>query len=96
MQILAQVIGADAQVISGACYFIGAQYTTTGCAADKAMIVYNENSASKTAAKKICTLCNSDEVQSDHLMLPLPGIKCEGIYVDWDTAGVGIIYYSLG
>lgn len=95
MQILSATITADAQVHSGECYFVGAEYSTTGCAADKAMIVYNENSASKTAAKKICTLCNSDEVQSDRMVLPLPGIKCEGIYVDWDTAGVGTVYYYI-
>ena len=71
------------------------EYQKTACAADRTMIVYNENTADKTAAKKICTLNISDEVQSDSRMLPMPGIKCEGIYVDWTTDGVGTVYYYL-
>ena len=95
MQILAKTITADTQVHSGDCYFVGAEYTTTGASADKALIIYNENSASKTAAKKICTLCNSAENDHDRMVLPLPGIKCEGIYVDYDTSGVGTVYYYI-
>lgn len=91
MRILTASITADAQVFSGDCYFVGADLYNAG---DTSMIVYNENSASKTAAKKIMTIATTDEVQSAHANVPLPGVKCEGIYVDW-TAGVGTIYYHV-
>ena len=91
MQILAKSITADVQVHAGECYFVGADlYHTT----DDALVIYNEATASKTAAKIIAKPAVTDEMQNCNIMLPLPGIKCEGIYVDW-TAGLGTVYYYL-
>ena len=95
MQIQAKTITADTQVHVGDCYFVGAEYQKTGCAADRTMIIYNENSADVTSTKIMCTLNISAENDHDRMMLPMPGVKCEGIYVDWTTDGVGTIYYYL-
>jgi len=89
MRILAKSVTADAQVVAGDCYFIGAELSHT---TDTNMILYNENGASKTAAKMMATLKVTDEMQHDSMILPTPGIQCEGIYADW-TAGTGTVYY---
>lgn len=90
MKILSKVVSEDAQVVSGDCYFVGCSIANlTG---DGHVILYNENDSSKTATKALGELRVSDEHQSVSMMLPLPGIKCEGIYADW-TAGVTVVYY---
>ena len=93
MKILYKTITEDTQVYVGDCYLVGAELTRTA-ATDTVMIVYDENDSDKTAAQKVITLVTSDETQGDNRIFPLPGIKCEGIYVDW-TAGVGTVYYYL-
>lgn len=91
MKILHKTITADAAVYVGDCYFIGADlYHTT----DTNMIIYNEATATKTAAQIIAKPAVTDEMQNCNITIPLPGIKCEGIYVDW-TAGLGTIYYAI-
>ncbi len=89
MRILAKSVTADAQVVAGDCYFVGAELSHT---TDTNMILYNENGSSKTAAKMMATLKVTDEVQHDSMSIPIPGVKCEGIYADW-TAGIGTVYY---
>ena len=89
MRILSQSVTGDAQVVAGECYFVGAELAHS---TDTEMILYNENSSSKTAAKKISTLRVVDEMEYANVMLPMPGLKCDGIYADW-TAGVGTVYY---
>jgi len=89
MRILAKSVTADAQVVAGDCYFVGAELSHT---TDTEMILYNENSSSKTAANKLATLKVTEEMQHDSMALPIPGVKCEGIYADW-TAGIGTVYY---
>ena len=89
MRILAKSVTADAQVVAGDCYFVGAELSHT---TDTNMILYNENSSSKTAAKMMATLKVTDEVQHDSMSIPIPGVKCEGIYAAW-TAGIGTVYY---
>ena len=89
MRILAVSVTADAQAVAGDCYFVGAELSHT---TDTNMILYNENSSSKTAANKLATLVVTDEMQHDSMSIPIPGVKCEGIYADW-TAGTGTVYY---
>lgn len=89
MRILSQTVTADAQVVAGDCYFVGAELSHT---TDTNMILYNENTSSKTAGAKLATLNVTEEVMHDFMALPLPGVKCEGIYADW-TAGTGTVYY---
>lgn len=89
MQLLHATVTADAQVVSGECYFVGAEL---GHTTDTSLILYNENDNSKTAAQKMATLKTTDETQWVNLSLPLPGIKCSGIYADW-TAGLGTVWY---
>ena len=91
MRIFAKDISADTQAVVGECYFLGAElYHTT----DTHLDVFNEPSNAKTAANLICKLATTDETQQCKLMLPKPGIKCDGLYVDY-TAGDGTIYYAL-
>lgn len=90
MKLLSVVVSADAQAVVGDCYFVGVNLSDqTG---DGHVILYNENTSTKTAANALAELRVSDEFQSASLILPLPGIKCEGIYADW-TAGVCVVYY---
>jgi len=89
MRILAKSVTEDAQVVAGDCYFVGAELSHT---TDTNMVLYNENGSSKTAEKMMATLKVTDEVQHDSMSIPIPGVKCEGIYADW-TAGIGTVYY---
>jgi len=90
MQIQSVVVSADAQAVTGECYFVGV--TISDQTGDGACILYNENDSSKTATKALCEIRASDEMQSNSIILPLPGVKCDGIYADW-TAGVTTIFY---
>ena len=87
MQILYKTITADTQVHVGECYFVGATVSHTG---STMMTVYDEDASTATAARKLMQLNGTDVT----IMLPLPGVKCTGIYVDWN-AGVGTVYYYL-
>ena len=96
MKVLYKTITADTQVYVGRCFLVGVEYQKTACDADRAMIVYDEASADKTAAQKVCTLCITPEKQSDRIMFPKDREpELVGIYVDWDTDGVGTVYYHL-
>ena len=96
MKVLYKTITTDTQVYVGKCFLVGVEYQKTACAADRAMIVYDEASADKTPAQKVCTLCISDETQSDRIMFPKDREpELVGIYVDYDTDGVGTVYYHL-
>lgn len=89
--ILYKTITADAQITSQACYLIGVELTNAA-ATDTSLIIYDEANADKTAVQKVVTLATSDETQSDSRIFPYPGIKCKGLYADYN-AGVGTIYY---
>lgn len=96
MKVLYKTITADTQVYVGRCFFVGAEYQKVACAADRALIIYDEASADKTAAQKISTLVICPEKQSDRIMLPKDReVECVGLYVDWDTDGIGTVYYHL-
>ena len=96
MKVLYKTITADTQVYVGKCFLVGVEYQKTACAGDRAMIVYDEASADKTAAQKVCTLVITPENQSDRIMFPKDREpELVGIYVDWDTDGVGTVYYHL-
>ena len=91
MKILHKSITADVAVYVGECYLVGADlYHTT----DTALIIYNEATATKTAGQIVAKIAVTDEMQNCNIMFPMPGLKCEGIYVDW-TAGLGTVYYYL-
>jgi len=89
MQILckALVASTDVQVFSGDCYLVGASLHHTGTTD---LYVYNENTSTSTAAKRVIALKGTCE----SIMFPLPGIKCEGIYADNGT-GTGHVYYYI-
>lgn len=89
MDIQHVIVTADAQAVAGECYFVGAELAHT---TDTSLIIYDENAATKTAAQKFVSLKVTDEMQHDHVMFPIPGKKCSGIYCDW-TAGTATVYY---
>ena len=91
MQILHKSITADAQVVNE-CYVVGVELNDA--AADAYIEFYNENSSSETAAQLFCTLRVSDETQFTSMMFPMPGLKCDGVYADWNgTGAIGTLYY---
>ena len=88
MRIRAIDISADAQAVIGKCYLLGANIYYAG---DTHLDVYEGTAA--TAANLKIKLATTDEVQSQSIVFPKPGIECDGIYVDW-TAGDGTVYYA--
>ena len=74
----------------GKCYLMGAElaYNT----ADTILIVYDEASDSKSAARKVITLRTSQEFHDAKRTFALPGIECNGLYAAW-SAGVGTVWY---
>lgn len=92
MKILSTSFTGDAQLVGSECYVVGAELNdVTG---DAYAILYNEASSAKTAAQIFLTLRVCDETQCANLMFPLPGLKCDGVYVDWNgTSAVGTLYY---
>lgn len=96
MKVLYKTITATTQVYVGRCFLVGAEYQKTACAADRAMIVYDEPDSSVAAPQKVCTLCITPETQSDRIMFPKDREpELTGIHVVWDTDGVGTVYYHL-
>ena len=88
--ILTKSITGDVQITTKACYLVGVELSHD--AADTILIIYDEDDGDKTAAKKVVTLRTSVEQQDTSRMFPLPGIKCIGLYADYD-AGIGTVYY---
>ena len=89
MRIIAKDVGADAQVVTGECYLLGAELYHTD---DTHLDIYEGTAA--TAANLKIKLATTLENQHCNLIFPKPGIKCDGIYADW-TAGDGTVYYTL-
>lgn len=89
MRALYKTITADTQVAIGDCYLDGVEFTHNDAAE---MRVYNESVSSKTAAQRIVTLRVSATFQDACRMFEYP-IKCDGIYVDYITNGLGTVYY---
>lgn len=92
-----KTITADTQVTTEDCYLIGAEFSyglAIGSVATN-MIIYDEPDNTKSASKKVLTLKTySGFKHYDSKMFPKPGIKCNGIYVDWN-AGIGTVYYHF-
>lgn len=87
MQLLYKTITADCQVHVGECYLVGAlvgHSGTTDCQ------IYDEPDSTETEARRVIALHSA----ADNVMLPLPGVKCTGIFVAWN-AGKVIVYYYL-
>jgi len=84
----------DQIAVAGECFLVGAELSDA--AEDAFMAVYN--STTTTAAQLLFTLRSSAvaETQYANIMFPLPGIKCDNIYVNIDgAAGTGTIYYYV-
>lgn len=86
---LYKTITADTQVSTQECFLMGVELAHT---ANTDLIVYDQESGSKTAAQKVSTTSVTAYKRHSKIMFPYPGIKCRGLYADW-TAGVGTVYY---
>ncbi len=92
MKILHKSITADAQVVAGECYVVGVELNDlTGNAF---LELFDEDDNSETAAQLFATLRVTATSQFASIMFPMPGLKCNGVYADWDgTGAVGTLYY---
>jgi len=84
-----KTITANTQVCASECYLMGVELSNNSATS---LIVYDEASATSSADRKVVTLRVSAEFQDAKRKFPLPGIKCDGIYVAW-AAGVGTVWY---
>jgi len=94
MKIQHKAVTADAIVVSGECYLVGAELSDA--AEDAYMAIHN--AATTTAAQLLFTLRSSAtaETQWASIMFPMPGIKCSDIYANIDgAAAVGTVYYYI-
>ncbi|HEC63955.1 MAG TPA: hypothetical protein ENI23_01530 [bacterium] len=91
MRLLYKTVTGDAQLVPGECYLMGVELTHS---TDDILILYDEPTSDKSAARKVTTLRTSGEQLDVSRKWPYPGVKCNGIYADW-TGGVGTIYYYL-
>lgn len=89
-QTLYKSILADTQVATQECYLDGIE--TSG---HSELMVYDEADSSKTAGNLVSDIEASTYYMYNNIIFPSPGIKCDGIYVDWQ-GGVGTIYYHYG
>ena len=85
-RILCKVITTNTQVSTQPCFLIGASLEHTGTTD---LEIYDEADAGGNTARQVIALKGSNTVS---VILPMPGIKCEGIYVKY-AAGTGIVYY---
>jgi len=76
---LYKTITADTQVSTQECWLMGAELAHT---ANTSMIVYDQESSSKTAAQKVSTTSVTAYKRHSKIMFPYPGIKCRGLYAD--------------
>lgn len=88
-KLLYKTITADTQVSTQECYLVGCQIAHS---AVTSMIVYNEADDEKTACRKVATIKCTTYNRQNSMIFPSGGIRCQGIYVDWD-AGIGTIWY---
>ena len=89
MKILHKVISADAIVVPGECYVVGAELNN--CTDDGYLKLYN--ALTTTAAQLFATLRTSTTEQFDTIMFPMPGIKCSNVYADIDGTSAGTLFY---
>ncbi len=86
---LYKTITGDTQISTQECFLMGVELAHTG---NTSLIVYDQESGSKTAAQKVSTLQVTAYKRHSESKFPYPGIKCRGLYADW-TAGVGTVYF---
>ena len=86
---LYKTILSDTQISTQECYLMGVELAHTS---NTSLLVYDQESASKTAAQLVSTTSVTAYKRHSKIMFPYPGIKCRGLYADW-TAGVGTVYY---
>ena len=70
------------------CYVVGAEVNDVTGGANAA--IYNAGAA--TSTQLICTLRVIDQTQFDSIMFPMPGVKCDKVYITL-TNGAGTLYY---
>lgn len=85
-RILYAVITANTQVSTQPCWLIGASLEHTGTTD---LEIYDEADAGGNTARQVIALKGSNTVS---VILPMPGIKCEGIYAKY-FAGSGRVFY---
>ncbi len=86
---LYKTITGDTQISTQECFLMGVELAHTG---NTSLIIYDQESGSKTAAQKVSTTNVTAYKRHSKIMFPYPGIKCRGLYADW-TAGVGTVYF---
>ena len=94
MRIQHKAVTADAIVVAGECYLVGAELSDA--AEDAYMAIHNATTT--TAAQLMFTLRSSAtaETQWASIMFPLPGIKCDNIYANIDGASAtGTVFYYI-
>jgi hypothetical protein len=92
MKILTKAITADAQVVAGECYVVGAELNDL--IGNAFLELFDEDASTQTAAQLFVILRASAACQSVNIMFPMPGLKCNGVYADIDgTDAAGTLYY---
>ena len=90
MKLLYKDITASTQVATQTCYLVGIE--TCGGSSNASIDIYDEDDSSNAADRLVASTKCSSWDRMKITMFPLPGIKCEGLYVLVNT-GWGTIYY---
>ena len=86
---LYKTITADTQISTQECYLMGAELSHT---ANTEMPIYDITNTTAVAANIVCNPRVTAYQRECSIHFPWPGIKCQGLWADWDT-GVGTVYY---
>lgn len=89
---LYKTITADTQVSTQECYLMGVELAHTG---NTDLKIYDIKDTTPVAANLISTTRVTTYNRQVSIVFPYPGIKCSGLYADWDT-GVGTVYFRYG
>jgi len=91
MDILYKTITADTIVSNKPCWLLGVELSHS--TANTSLKIYNEPNSTASAAKLVCAAKVRYGFRHwDKRMFDEPGIKCNGIFADYD-AGIGTVYY---
>lgn len=85
-KILYKNIKANTQISTQPCFLVGAELHHTGTTD---LYIYDEADATSSTANRLVVALKG---MHETIMFPLPGIKCEGLYVTY-LDGTGIVYY---
>jgi len=90
MKNLYKDITASTQVSTQTCYLDG--FVVMGGSSNGAIEIFDEDDTGATADRLVMDTKCSSWNRMNAIILPEPGIKCEGLYVKVNT-GWGTIYY---